>query len=154
MQLWCFMQMMLRRAEIHTHILVCIYKKCRCAPFLACLQAEDFPLFSSCLGEQRAFSKGVRQKDKQFVVTIVLPANSRDLAVPSKQLAVGHKDTLCEPPSSSFITTELQTFTTSRYTLTKDSESTTAVDKNKDFFKPLGWTLLHPKLIFSVIHLS
>lgn len=91
-----------------THKVVCIYKKCHCAAFLASWQADDPPSFSSCLGKQRAFCKRVRQKYKQFVVTIVLPANSRDLAVPSKQLAARHKDTFCHPLSSSFIAAGLK----------------------------------------------
>lgn len=74
--------------------LFALYKNFHCAPFLATSQAEDSASFS-CLGEQRAFCKGVRQKkkDKQFVVPIVLPANSQDLAVPPKQLPAGQKDT-------------------------------------------------------------
>lgn len=112
---WC------SHSQKHTHI----YKKFHCASFLASVQAEDSPSFSSCLGKQSVFCKGVRQKDKQFVVTIVLPANPRDLAVLSKQLAVGHKDTFCDPHSSSFIATEPQTqkiFTTLRYPVIKSSD--------------------------------
>lgn len=81
----------------HTHILVCTHKKFHCALFLASFQAKGTPPFFSCLGKQGAFCKGVRQKDKHFVVMIVLPANYLDLAVPSKQLAVGYKDTFCDP---------------------------------------------------------
>lgn len=66
-------------------------------------------------------------------MTIVLPENSQDLAVPSKQLAAGHKDTLCDPQSSSFITAEPQ-----------------IQRKN-----PLSGILFKPKLIFClVIHLK
>lgn len=76
---------------------------------------------------------GVRQKAKQFVVTIVLPANSRDLAVLSKQLAAAHKDTFYDLFPSSFIVTELQIqniFTSSTFTVRKDSESATVMDRN------------------------
>lgn len=74
-------------AHKHTHTYLYAYTTSFIVhPFLANVRAVDSPSFSSCLGKQRAFSNSVRQKDKQFVVTIVLPANSQDLAVPSKQL--------------------------------------------------------------------
>lgn len=46
----------------YTHTYLRINKMFHCAPFLASLQAVDSPSLSSCLGKQRAFRKGVRQK--------------------------------------------------------------------------------------------
>lgn len=85
------MQLMLTCAEIHTQ--TCLHATRTSIVrhfFLATSQAEDSASFS-CLGEQRAFCKGVQQKEKQFVVAIVLPDNSRDLAVPPEAAACKKK---------------------------------------------------------------
>lgn len=60
-------------------------------------------------------------------MTIVLPANSRDLAVLSKQLAAGHKDAFYDSLSSSFIATEPKKslYYFKVYSDIKDSQSAT-----------------------------
>jgi len=87
------------RAESHTHTHSCTLAYTRSFivhHFWPVCRQEDSPWISCCLGKQSAFCKGVRQKDEQFVVTIVLPAHSWDLAVPCEQLAAGYKDTFCD----------------------------------------------------------
>lgn len=64
---------------------------------------------------------------------IVLPANSGDLALSYKQLAVGHKDTFCDPQSQN----HKYNFTASEYTVIEHSESATVTDQWTDY-SPVG----------------
>lgn len=65
-------------------------KKFHCAAFLAALQTRVLHHFPPVEENREHFVK-----TKHLAVT-----TSRDLAVPSQQLAAGHKDIFCDPSSS------------------------------------------------------